>query len=181
MSNQPVEIGRSSQEKQTARILASGCINGPAIRFNQTNVVVESPIWDRWLIEGRLIHFCAELAAGFPVPRPPAEILGGDGESVVCGIGTVTEDDGNDVTRQFVRGAELAVEHALAKGCVAAVLTDGSPSCGSTYIYDGTFKGTTKSGTGVVAQLLIDNGIRVFPETQLEEADAYIRTRERPA
>ena len=164
-----------------ARILVSGCLNGPAIRFNQTNVQVKSPIWDRWSTEGRLVHFCAELAAGFPVPRPPAEILGGDGQTVICGIGTVAEDNGNDVTGRFLRGAELAVEHALERGCVAAVLTDGSPSCGSTYIYDGTFKGGTKPGTGVVTQLLMDNGIKVFPETQLAEADAYVRAHEQPA
>ncbi len=178
--SQPVEITRSTEERQTARILVSGCINGPAIRFNETNVQVESPIWDRWSSEGRLVHFCAELAAGFPVPRPPAEILGGDGQTVICGAGTVAEDNGNDVTGQFLRGAELAVEHALAKGCVAAVLTDGSPSCGSTYIYDGSFEGGTRPGTGVVAQLLIDNGIEVFPESRLEEADAYMRAQEQP-
>jgi uncharacterized protein YbbK (DUF523 family) len=181
MSSQRVDIAHSSAEGRPARILVSGCLNGPAIRFNQTNVHVESPVWDRWQAEGRLVHFCAELAAGFPVPRPPAEILGGDGQSVVCGIGTVAEDNGNDVTRQFIRGAELAVNHALATGCVAAVLTDGSPSCGSTYIYDGSFKGGTKSGTGVVAQLLIDNGISVFPESRLEEADAYVRDHESQA
>jgi uncharacterized protein YbbK (DUF523 family) len=175
MSSQTVEILNSSQADRPARILVSGCLNGPAIRFNQTNVQVESPIWDRWQAEGRLVHFCAELAAGFPVPRPPAEILGGDGQAVICGMGTVTEDDGNDVTAQFLRGAELAVNLALRTGCVAAVLTDGSPSCGSTYIYDGTFEGGTRSGRGVVAQLLIDNEIRVFPESQLEQADAYIR------
>ncbi len=35
--------------------------------------------------------------------------------------------------------------------------------------------GGTINGTGVVAQLLIDNGIQVFPETQLEQADQFIR------
>jgi uncharacterized protein YbbK (DUF523 family) len=56
-----------------------------------------------------------------------------------------------------------------------AVLTDGSPSCGSRYIYDGTFSGGTRTGTGVVAQLLLDNGIAVFSEDQLKRADAFLR------
>ena len=57
------------------KILVSGCLNGRPIRFNETNVEVASTIWDRWEAEGRLVSFCPELAAGFPVPRPPAEIV----------------------------------------------------------------------------------------------------------
>lgn len=170
----PVRISRPGA-RASGKVLVSGCLNGPAIRFNQTNVEVESPIWDRWAAEGRLVPFCAELSAGFSVPRPPAEILGGDGAAVICGAGTVLEDTGNDVTEMFMEGARNAVAHALELGCVAAVLTDGSPSCGSTYIYDGSFGGGTKKGAGVVAQLLTDNGIRVFSEGELEEADRFIR------
>ncbi len=48
------------------RILVSGCLNGRPIRFNSTNVSVESDIWDRWEAEGRLVAFCPEVAAGFP-------------------------------------------------------------------------------------------------------------------
>lgn len=171
---QPSHITQRA-ERSIAKVLVSGCLNGPAIRFNRTNVEVDSPIWDRWAAEGRLVPFCAELAAGFAVPRPPAEILGGDGTAVICGVGTVVEDTGNNVTEMFMEGAHKAVAHALQQGCVAAVLTDGSPSCGSTYIYDGSFGGGTKKGKGVVAQLLTDNGIRVFSEDQLEEADRFIR------
>lgn len=171
--HEPVTI--SSKPGPKGKVLVSGCLNGPAIRFNRTNVEVESPVWDRWVAEGRLVPFCAELSAGFAVPRPPAEILGGDGTAVICGLGTVVEDTGKDVTGLFMQGAQNAVAHAVEQGCVAAVLTDGSPSCGSTYIYDGTFGGGTKEGAGVVAQLLIDNGIRVFAESQLEEADRFIR------
>lgn len=172
---QPVQIARRS-EAEMAKVLVSGCLNGPPIRYNQTNVPVESPIWDRWEAEGRLVPFCAELAAGFSIPRPPAEITDGDSGAVLCGTGVVAEDTGNDVTGLFTEGARLAVEHARENGCVIAVLTDGSPSCGSTYQYDGTFTGATRTGTGVVAQLLIDSGIRVFPESQLEQADAYLRS-----
>jgi uncharacterized protein YbbK (DUF523 family) len=168
-------VSNARARDSVRRILVSGCLNGPPIRYNRTNVEVVSPIWDRWTEEGRLVPFCAELAAGFPVPRPPAEIRGGDGTSVRSGTGTVVEDTGADVTEQFMEGAQLAVAHAVQNGCVAAVLTDGSPSCGSTYTYDGSFTGGTINRTGVVAQLLIDNGIRVFPETQLEQADQFIR------
>jgi uncharacterized protein YbbK (DUF523 family) len=171
----PLVVSDAPRPESMRRILVSGCLNGPPIRYNQTNVEVVSPIWDRWAAEGRLVPFCAEIAAGFPIPRPPAEIRGGDGANVRSGTGTVFEDTGADVTERFLTGARLAVAQAVKNGCVAAVLTDGSPSCGSTYTYDGSFTGGTINGTGVVAQLLVDNGIRVFPETQLEQADQVLR------
>jgi uncharacterized protein YbbK (DUF523 family) len=158
------------------KILVSGCLNGRPIRFNETNVEVESAIWDRWQVEGRLVSFCPELAAGFGVPRPPAEIVGASASLVLQQRGVVLEDNGTDVTEMFITGAELAVERAIADGCVAAVLTDGSPSCGTTYVYDGGFAGGTTPGMGVTAQLLTDRGFAVFAETQIEQADRYLRS-----
>jgi len=158
------------------KILVSGCLNGRPIRFNSTSVSVESQVWDRWKSEGRLVAFCPELAAGFPVPRAPAEIVGSTAALVLQGRGRVEEDNGTDVTDLFVDGARRAVQRALSEGCVMAVLTDGSPSCGTTYTYDGTFGGGTVEGMGVTAQLLADQGLVVFPEDQIEEADRYLRS-----
>jgi uncharacterized protein YbbK (DUF523 family) len=158
------------------KVLVSGCLNGRPIRFNSTNVPVESEIWDRWEAEGRLVAFCPELAAGFPVPRAPAEIVGSRASIVLQGRGRVEEDNGTDVTDLFVEGARLAAQRAMAEGCVVAVLTDGSPSCGTTYNYDGTFTGGTMEGMGVTAQHLADQGLRVFPEDQIDEADRYLRS-----
>jgi uncharacterized protein YbbK (DUF523 family) len=158
------------------RILVSGCLNGRPIRFNSTNVSVESDIWDKWEFEGRLVSFCPELAAGFPVPRAPAEIVGATASVVLQGGGSVQEDNGTDVTAMFVEGAKLVAQRAVAEGCVMAVLTDGSPSCGTTYVYDGGFGGSTTPGMGVAAQLLQDHGLRVFPEDQIDDADRYLRS-----
>ncbi|MCP3937360.1 MAG: DUF523 domain-containing protein [Actinomycetia bacterium] len=156
------------------KILVSGCLNGRPIRFNSTNVSVESEIWDRWESEGRLVSFCPELAAGFAVPRAPAEIVGSTASVVLQDQGRVEEDNGTDVTDMFVDGAKLAAQQAMAEGCVIAVLTDGSPSCGTTYTYDETFTGGTVAGMGVMAQLLSDQGLRVFPEDQIDQADRYL-------
>ncbi len=161
-------------EQSLRKVLVSGCLNGPPIRHNGTNIEVRSPIWTQWVAEGRLVPFCGEIAAGFQVPRPPAEFTG-DASSVLAGRGVVVEDIGTDVTTRFVRGARLAVAKAEDEGCVVAVLTDGSPSCGSTFIYDGTFTGDTHPGRGVVSQLLEDHGIPVFAETQLDLADEALR------
>lgn len=61
-------------------------------------------------------------------------------------------------------------KHAL------AILKKDSPSCGNTSVYDGSFSGKIVSGAGVTAQLLKDNGVRVFNELELNEADIYIRS-----
>ncbi|MCP5075184.1 MAG: DUF523 domain-containing protein [Rhodobacteraceae bacterium] len=54
------------------------------------------------------------------------------------------------------------------------MLTDGSPSCGSTYQYSGKFDMKTRKGDGVVAALLSRNGIRVFAENALDELAAAL-------
>ena len=93
---------------------------------------------------------------------------------VLLGEAKVFEDTGTDVTELFITGAQKAVEFAKRNKGQVAVLTDGSPSCGSTFGYDGTFKGGTVPGKGVTAELMEQNGIRVFSENQLDEAMAFI-------
>ena len=48
-----------------------------------------------------------------------------------------------------------------------AILKDGSPSCGSSYIYDGTFTGKKISQMGVTAKLFKENNIEVQSENTL--------------
>ena len=160
------------------RILVSSCLLGEKVRYHGEDALCPSSILDRWRAEGRLVPACPELAGGLPVPRPPAEITGGDGASVLRGEAFVGDRTGADVTEAFLRGARATVDLALSAGARLAVLKDGSPSCATTYIYDGTFRGQRGAGQGVTAALLGQAGIRVFSERQLEEADAYLRTLE---
>jgi uncharacterized protein YbbK (DUF523 family) len=53
---------------------------------------------------------------------------------------------GQDVTEQYQLAAWLALRAAQESGCSAALLTDGSPTCGSQFIYDGSFAGSIKRG-----------------------------------
>ena len=76
----------------------------------------------------------------------------------------------------FVRGAHLALDAARAQNVRLAVLKDGSPSCASELIYDGSFSGRRQSGRGVTAALLERHGIRVFSERRIDEAAAYLKT-----
>lgn len=157
------------------RVLVSSCLLGNPVRYNGSDAPSDKKILNIWKREGRLVHFCPEISVGFPTPRPPAETVGGDGNFVLTGSAKVFEDTGADVTEQFILGAKKALAFARAKEVQIAILTDGSPSCGSTYVYDGSFTGKTVPGKGVTAELLEQNGIRVFSEDQIEEALEYLR------
>lgn len=129
----------------------------------------------RWQEEQRLVIHCPELAAGLPTPRPPAEIVSGDNKTQ----DRIIEITGKDVTEHYQLGAWLALRTAQDAGCTAALLTDGSPTCGSQFIYDGSFSGRRKSGMGVAASLLSAHGIAVFSEHNLADLIAWIDAKER--
>ena len=110
---------------------------------------------------GQVVPICPEVAGGLPTPRPPAEIVGGDGEDVLDGRARVVTVDGADVTAAFRRGAEEALATARRHGITTAILRERSPSCGSGQIYDGSHSGHLIPGQGVTAALLRRNGVRV--------------------
>jgi len=96
---------------------------------------------------------------GDAVPRDGAAARGGAG--VIAGRATVVSRDGRDVTEAFLRGARRTVTLARAVGACRAILKDGSPSCGVTRIYDGTFSGRSESGRGVAAAALAALGVEL--------------------
>ena len=106
---------------------------------------------------------CPELLAGFGVPRKPAEIRGGDGRDVLNGQATVVDAQGDDLTAAYIAAAEKCRQIAQIYGIRRARLADGSPACGVSYIYDGTFSHAIRSGLGVTAALLEKSGIELEP------------------
>lgn len=117
-------------------------------------------LWD----EGKAILVCPENLGGLHIPRPPAEIVGGDGYDVLTRRAFVKDKLGTDVTEAFLKGAQEVSLLARQHGISMAILKERSPSCGGVKIYDGTFSGTVKPGVGVTAALLKQNGIKVFSE-----------------
>lgn len=153
------------------RVLVSACLLGQPVRYDGGTVATEGGILARWQMEGRIVPMCPEMAGGLPVPRLPAEIHGeGGGAAVLRNAARVVEHHGHDVTEAFVRGAQRALEVAQEAGVQVAVLTERSPSCGSAFLYDGTFSTQLQPGEGVTAALLRQHGIRVFSQHQLDEA-----------
>jgi uncharacterized protein YbbK (DUF523 family) len=160
------------------RILVSACLIGENVRYNGRVKINESSWLKGWKLQGRLVPFCPEVAGGLPVPRPCSEISGYDGRTVLYEDARVMNIKGKDVTQWFLTGAQKALELARLHNIKLAVLKDGSPSCGSTYIYDGSFSGIKKPGNGITTVLLEENSIRVFSEREIPEAVKYLKTLE---
>ncbi|EOI3455138.1 DUF523 domain-containing protein [Cronobacter turicensis] len=157
------------------KILVSACLMGFKVRYDGSEKAQMIDQLRRWQEEQRLVIHCPELAAGLPTPRPPAEIVSGDNKTQ----DRIIEITGKEVTEHYQLGAWLALRTAQDAGCTAALLTDGSPTCGSQFIYDGSFSGRRKSGMGVAASLLSAHGIAVFSENNLADLIAWIDAKER--
>lgn len=157
------------------KVLVSACLLGERVRYHGGEATSGSPILASWLAEHRIVPFCPEVAGGLGVPRPAAEIRGAGGPAVLDGAAHVVTAAGADVGASFLHGARLALDIALAEGVRLAVLKEGSPSCGTGFIYDGSFTGGRRAGQGVTAALLERHGLRAFSELEIGEAAQYLR------
>ena len=99
-------------------------------------------------------------------------------------IGIATKEDENDVLWQschllskkgkyyivhfkhmfLLDGAFKALEIAQKHHVSTVVLKENSPSCGTNFIYDGSFSGTKVIGLGITACLLKQHGFHVISE-----------------
>lgn len=148
-------------------ILVSACLVGCRARYDGTIITTVDDRLERWSAAGLVLPFCPETAGGLSVPRPPAEIAGGAGQAVWAGNAQVHTCEGTDVTAAFVAGARLASDACRHFKLHSAVLKDGSPSCGTTRIYDGHFRGRQVEGQGVTAALLAVQGLTLYNEGNL--------------
>jgi len=156
------------------KILISACLLGEPVRYDGVSKPLVHPLIDELNERGRLVPFCPEVAGGLPTPRPPAEISGGDGRQVIGQAARVMTREA-DVSRAFVLGARAALDLALEQGITIALLKERSPSCGSSFIYDGSFSGTRIKGMGVTTALLRENGILVFSENDISCLEKRIK------
>ena len=128
-----------------------------------------------WLqSSAELVVFCPEISSGLPIPRAPAEIIAGKGIDVLVGASSIVGNDGIDVTAQFVTGAQNTLRLCQQQQIKYAILADGSPSCGSSKIYNGTFSGIKIDGSGVTTALLEREGIKVFSQHSIASLIAVL-------
>ncbi|MFO8061261.1 MAG: DUF523 domain-containing protein [Bacillota bacterium] len=147
--------------------MVSACLLGVACAYDGR------PRRDGQLLEGLagrcILPVCPEQLGGLPTPRTPAEITGGGGSEVLRGRARVLIATGDDVTRQYLRGAREVCRLAEELGTSEAVLKPGSPACGPESHYDGTFTSRRVEGMGVAARALWERGVRILtPKGYLE-------------
>ena len=140
-----------------SKILVSSCLLGVECRYKGDACPCQKLI-DLGK-DHTLIPVCPEQAGGLPTPRTPSERVG---DKVIM-------RDGTDVTAEYQKGAQTALYLAKTLGADFAVLKANSPSCGKGIIYDGTFTGSKCEGNGVTSELLLNNGIAVYTEDEIDQ------------
>lgn len=153
------------------KVLISACLLGKKVRYDGKTRPIAATLFERWMAEGRVIAVCPEVDAGMSTPRPAAEINAGDGHAVLAGTAKVLIKNGDEVSAYFKKGAQRALTLCQQHDIKVAILTENSPSCASSTIYDGSFTRQKTTGVGVTTALLKQHGIKVFNQYQLQEAD----------
>lgn len=168
------------------KILISACLLGQPVRYDGKSLKQQSALLDTWTKQNRVVSFCPEVAGGLSTPREAAEIIAKDvstdhsqavdGTLVIEAMAQVKTIDGQDVSAEFIKGAQLALKQCQQHNIQFALLSARSPSCGNEKIYDGTFNGQLIEGQGVTAALLMQHGITVFNQFQLTQLEQALKS-----
>ncbi len=137
-------------------VLISACLLGVNCRYDGNGVLMEQI--DLLMERFHLVPVCPEILGGMTIPRRPCERVSD----------RVVNNAGEDVTEYFIKGAEEVVKLARLYDCKHALLKERSPSCGYGKIYDGTFSHIEVDGNGVLAELLDNEGIAVYGESDID-------------
>ena len=146
------------------KILVSGCLYGDHVRYDDGDVPCLDERFLAWKKEGRLVPICPEVFGGLTIPRPDSQRIGD--KVIAC--------TGPDVTKEYTIGAEETLRLAKEHNVAFAIMKEDSPSCGSKFIYDGTFTDTKKEGVGLAVEYLKRAGFIVFDEDELDQAEKLL-------
>lgn len=141
------------------RILVSACLLGVNCKYNGQNNENQEVL--DFIKDKEVIIVCPEILGGLTTPRKPAEIV----------ADKVINIDGNDVTSNYIRGAEETLKLAKLFGVKKALLKSKSPSCGHHLVYDGTFTNTLTTKDGITTKLLKENNIEVITEKDIKKVN----------
>ncbi len=139
------------------KIMVSACLLGDNVKYDGNNNYNQELV--DFLKNHEVIKVCPECLGGLSTPRIPSEIS----------KDKVINEEGTDVTNEFLEGANKTLEIAKEQNIKVAILKRNSPSCGFNSIYDGTFTHTVTKGNGITADLLSKNGIKVLNEDNYKD------------
>ena len=146
-----------TEEKENLGI--SACLLGKPCRYDGKSKGLGEDIIQKLRTRYRLVPICPEQLGGLPTPRTPSEI---------CNDRVIMES-GRDVTEEYSKGAEEAMNILSQNKCKKALLKENSPSCGTHSVYDGSFSKHLREGKGITASLLEDNHISLFSENEISD------------
>ena len=140
-------------------ILVSACLVGINCKYSGGNNYNQK-IFDL-VKEGKAIPICPEQLGGLNTPRKPVEL------KVINGKRYAIDNEGNDLTENFERGALEVLNLAKNLNINKAILQPRSPSCGVNKIYSGNFDNKLVDGNGILVELLKKNGIDVLTPNEI--------------
>lgn len=147
------------------KLLISACMLGLNTKYSgESNIDINLV---EYLSKNHIEFFplCAEQLGGLTTPREACEIESGfTSKDILNGRGRVISKTGLDYTKNFISGAKQVLDFCKTFGITHALLQPRSPSCGFLKVYDGNFDGTLVEGNGILAQLLVDNGISIIED-----------------
>ncbi|QQS88077.1 DUF523 domain-containing protein [Fusobacterium canifelinum] len=151
--------------KKKIKVLISACLLGDNVKYSGGNNLTPElvTLLEKYNVD--IVKVCPECFGGLPIPRVPSEIR----------ENKVFSKDGRDVTEEFLVGVEKSYKVAKEKQVDFAILKERSPSCGSSYIYDGSFSGKVIGGQGFTTRKLNEENIIIFSEENLEEIEKYLK------
>ncbi len=140
--------------------LVSACLAGVNCRYDGKDYPYDKVV--ELVNQGEAIPVCPEQLGGLTTPRISCEIVNQPGDPKVI------NKEGVDRTKEFLLGAERTLAIAKVLGVKKAIMKSKSPSCGCGQIYDGTFSGNLIPGNGLAVERLLQNGIEVITEKDLD-------------
>lgn len=139
------------------KVAVSACLVGKNTKYNGKNNYNEAVM--KYLQDKEYITICPEVTGGLPTPRVPSERAK---DKVINKIG-------EDVTINFVNGAQVELDKLLKENIKIIIVKEKSPSCGYKQIYDGTFTNTLTEGNGVFVELALKQGFTIYTEKDIEK------------
>lgn len=143
-------------------IVASACLLGVRCRYDGGHRLDDKVF--AISEKEKLMPLCPEQLGGLSIPRPPAKIVGGGGDDVLDGRAMVVDEEGKDITEEFLKGSREFLRITKVVGAKKAILKEKSPSCGMHKIYRDCI---LVSGKGVLTALLLREGIKVISNEEI--------------
>lgn len=147
------------------KVLISSCLLGKNVKYSGGNNFSKKILELLKKYNVDIVEVCPEVLGGLTIPREPAEIVNDE----------IINRKGISVSKEFKKGAESTLRIAILSKVDFAILKERSPSCGKNFIYDGNFSGSLIRGQGISTKKLIENGIEVFSEEEIDKIEKKLK------